>query len=84
MSLLYANTATKPYPLTAYGHLNHIKNLKEHILVMMKFNQSDHQWLWIEVTFHSRFGHDLPAIVRPPMRRLTGEDPSAVSAINKI
>jgi len=33
---------------------------------MMECHQTDHQCLWMDVKFHSRIGHILPAIVYPP------------------
>ena len=38
----------------------------------------DHRCLWLDLSFVTAFGHNMPAIIRPSARRLTCKDPRIV------
>jgi hypothetical protein len=46
------------------------------------FDGTDHRCLWVDITYISAFGHNMPAIIRPPTRRLHCKDPRVVANFN--
>lgn len=42
------------------------------------FPNMDHRCLWVDLLCKQAFGHKMPAIVRPPARRLQTKDPRSV------
>jgi hypothetical protein len=44
---------------------------------------TDHRCLWIDLSFANAFGHNMPPIVRPHMRRLHYKDPCLVDNFNR-
>jgi len=48
------------------------------------FPNTEHRCLWFDISFVSAFGHNMPAIVRPPARKLHTLDPRLVNNFVKI
>jgi hypothetical protein len=48
------------------------------------FPDTDHKCLWIDITYITAFGHNMPAIVRPSARRLYCRDPHIVQNYLRI
>lgn len=40
---------------------------------------TDHQCLWVDLTFTAAFGHNITAVARPNTRRLYNRDPRIVA-----
>ncbi|MFN9982402.1 MAG: hypothetical protein ACK53Y_20915, partial [bacterium] len=47
------------------------------------FQGTDHRCLWIDLSLSNAFGHNMPPIVRPQMRRLHCRDPRIVDNFNR-
>jgi hypothetical protein len=47
------------------------------------FSGTDHCCLWIDITFTNMFGHNIPAFVRPKVRRLNCRDPRLIANFNR-
>ncbi len=47
------------------------------------FSGTDHRCLWIDLSFPTAFGHNMPPIIRPQMRRLHCGDPRLVDNFNR-
>lgn len=43
---------------------------------------TDHRCLWVDITFQTAFGHNMPAVERPKTRRLHNRDPRIVANFN--
>jgi hypothetical protein len=40
--------------------------------------------LWVDINYHTTFGHNMPAIVRPAMRRLQCIDPRSIDNFIRV
>ncbi len=45
---------------------------------------TDHHYLWVDISFINAFGHSMPAIVRPAAHRLPCKDPRIVANFVKV